>query len=535
MTKNTEKSDKIRQKSTKNDQKPNKNKDKMSSDYVVIFDSTLRDAEQSPGASLSENEKLEVAHQLAKLGVDVIEAGFPISSPVQFQAVERICREVEGPVIAALARTLAKDIDSAAQALKPAGKRSRIHTFTSTSPVQMEYMLKMTPDKVLKTSVEAIQHARGYTDNVEFSAQDATRSDIGFLIEIVQAAIEAGATTINIPDTVGYAIPHDYGNMIATLMAKVKGIENAIISTHCHNDLGLATANSLSGVHNGARQIECTINGLGERAGNASLEEVVMALNVRKDLFGVASRINTKEIIRTSKLVSRLMGIPVQPNKAIVGANAFAHESGIHVDGLLKNRSTYEIMTPESVGLAGSRMVLGRHSGRHGFQVRCSELGFELNEEQLQHSYERFLKLADKKKEVFDDDIVALLDDELGAKTETFKLDYLQCSSGTGTLPSATVRILKNDEVLQEAAWGDGPVDAAFNAITKATGVDVKLENYSIQAVTGSSEAMGETVLRIRHKDRVYTGRGVSTDIIESSARAYISALNRMMVVNNQQ
>ena len=500
-------------------------------DYVVIFDTTLRDAEQSPGASLNLHEKLEVAQQLSRLGVDIIEAGFPISSQVQFDAVERICAEVQGPVIAGLARTIAKDIESAAKALKGA-KRWRIHTFTSSSPEHMKHMLRMTPQEVLARAVEAVQLARSLTDDVEFSAQDVARSDQVFVQELVAAVIEAGATTINIPDTVGYAIPAEYGRMIADLCQKVPGAEKVIFSTHCHNDLGLATANSLAGVINGARQVECTINGLGERAGNASLEEVVMAIRTRKDLFKVDTRINTTEIYRTSRLVSRLMGIPVQPNKAIVGANAFAHESGIHVDGMLKNRSTYEIMTPESVGVR-SKMVVGRHSGRHGFKVRCEELGFELNEEQLTVVYTKFMELADKKKEVFDEDIVAILDDELADIPETFRLEYMHCSSGTGTLPSATVRILRGDEVLQEAAWGDGPVDAAYRAISKATGMNPELENYNIRAVTHSSEALGEAVLRIRQDDKTYGGRGVSTDIIEASAKAYISALNHLMARGN--
>ncbi len=500
--------------------------------HVVIFDSTLRDAEQSPGASLNLLEKLEIAQQLARLGVDIIEAGFPISSPVQFESVRRISEEVTGPVIAGLARTVIKDIDVAADALSPAS-RWRIHTFTSTSPVQMEHMLKMKPSEVLAKAVEAVRHAKSCTDDVEFSGQDAPRSDIKFLYEIIQAVIEAGATTINIPDTVGYAIPHVYGQLIASLRENVPGIENIILSTHCHNDLGLATSNSLAGVLNGARQVECTINGLGERAGNTSLEEVVMAIKVRKDIFGVETQINTTEIYRTSQLVSRLMGIVVQPNKAIVGDNAFAHESGIHVDGMLKNRSTYEIMTPESVGLTGSKMVLGRHSGRHGFKVRCAELGFDLNKQQLQDVYEKFMALADKKKEVFDEDIIAMLDDGIADIPEVFHLDYLQCSCGTGTLPSATVRINRQGQTLQEAAWGDGPVDATYNAITKATGLNPELENYSIRAVTGSSEALGEAVLRIRHEGRVYVGRGVSTDIIEASAKAYISALNHMMARGN--
>ena len=498
-------------------------------DYVVIFDTTLRDAEQSPGASLNLPEKLEVAHQLARLGVDIIEAGFPISSQVQFDAVERICAEVQGPVIAGLARTIAKDIESAAKALKGA-ERWRIHTFTSSSPEHMEFMLRMTPQEVLARAVEAVQLARSLTDDVEFSAQDVARSDQAFVHELVAAVIEAGATTINIPDTVGYAIPSEYGRMIADLCQKVPGAEKVIFSTHCHNDLGLATSNSLAGVINGARQVECTINGLGERAGNASLEEVVMAIRTRKDLFKVDTRINTTEIYRTSRLVSRLMGIPVQPNKAIVGANAFAHESGIHVDGMLKNRSTYEIMTPESVGVTQSMMVLGRHSGRHGFKSRCEELGFELAEADLNVGYERFLEIADKKKEIFDEDIIALLADEIVDIPKIYVLDYLQCSSGTKTLPSATVRILKGDEVLQEAAWGDGPVDAAYNAISKATGLEPELKNYSIRAVTGSSEALGEAILQIGYEGKTFVGRGVSTDIIEASAKAYISALNNMMM-----
>jgi len=501
-------------------------------DGVVIFDTTLRDAEQSPGASLNVSEKVEIAQQLARLNVDIIEAGFPVSSKVQFEAVHRIAQEVEGPVIAGLARTMEKDIDAAAQALQPA-KKWRIHTFTSTSPAHMEYMLKMKPAEVLKSAVKAVEHAKSCTDDVEFSGQDAPRSNIEFLYEIIQAVIEAGATTINIPDTVGYSTPQEFGNLMALLKQNVPGIEKAVLSTHCHNDLGLATANSLAGVLNGARQIECTINGLGERAGNASLEEVVMAIKVRKDIFGIDTQINTTEIFRTSQMVSRLMGMPVQPNKAIVGANAFAHESGIHVDGLLKRRSTYEIMTPESVGLSASKMVLGRHSGRHGFKARCRDLGFELNEVQVNAVYEKFMELADKKKEIFDEDIVALLDDEFTEVPETFHLDYLQCSSGTGTLPSATVRIIKGQEVLQEAAWGDGPVDATYRAISKATGLNPKLENYHIRAVTGSSEALGEAVLRIKEGGRVYVGRGVSTDIIEASAKAYISALNHMMARSN--
>ena len=497
-------------------------------DRVVIFDTTLRDAEQSPGASLNVDEKVEIAHQLARLGVDVIEAGFPVSSPVQFEAVNRIAREVSGSVIAGLARTVAKDIESAAKALEPAEKW-RIHTFSSTSAVHMKHILKMKPDEVLSKAVEAIKLAKGMTDDVEFSGQDATRSDRAFLVEIIQAVVEAGATTVNIPDTVGYGVPAEFGDLIAYLLANVPGLDKVVISTHCHNDYGMATANSLAAVMNGARQIECTMNGLGERAGNASLEECVMAIRTRQDLFKCDTRINTKEIYRTSQMVSRLMGLEVQVHKAIVGANAFAHESGVHQDGYLKERTTYEIMLPEDVGVPRSKIVLGRHSGRHGFKARCSELGFELTDEQLTELYGKFTELADKKKEIFDEDIMALLDDAMPRPGETFKLESMQCVSGTG-IPSATVRIIRNgSEELLESSLGDGPVDAVYHAISKATGMEVKLENYSIRAVTGSTDALGEALVRLRDGERVFAGRGVSTDIIEASAKAYISALNNLV------
>ena len=498
---------------------------------VIIFDSTLRDAEQAPGASLNIPEKVEIAHQLARLGVDVIEAGFAVSSPVQFEAVNLIAKEVQGPVIASLARTVQKDIDAAAKALEPAEK-SRIHTFTSTSAVHMEYMLKKTAAEVLASAVEAVKYAKQVTDDVEFSAQDASRSDQGFLREIVEAVIEAGATTINIPDTVGYAVPDKFAAMIADLIENVPGARDVIFSTHCHNDLGLATANSLAGVHAGARQIECTMNGLGERAGNASLEECAMAIKVRQDFYELYTGIKTEEIYRTSQMVSRLMGIEVQPNKAIVGENAFAHESGIHVDGLLKNRETYEIMTPESVGVTSTRMVLGRHSGKHGFKKRSEELGFDLTAEQINEAFEKFLELADKKKEVYDEDICSIL--EMGMETgySTLKLDYLQVCSGSGTIPSATVRIVRGEEVLQASACGDGPVDAAYNAIEQATGLDVHLDKYQIRAVTGDSTAQGEAVLRITSDGKMFTGHGLSTDIVEASAKAYISALNHMLRFN---
>jgi len=506
----------------------------MDTERIWIFDTTLRDGEQSPGAALSINEKLEIALQLAALGVDVIEAGFPVSSPVQFEATRLIAERVQGPVIAGLARAVEADIASAGKALEPA-KRRRIHTFIATSPIHMEHKLKKGPAEVLRMAVEAVRLARTLTEDVEFSPEDACRSEMPFLIEVLTAVIEAGATTLNIPDTVGYILPYEYGQIIATLKAKVPGIDRCVISTHCHNDLGMAVANSLTGVRNGARQVECAVNGLGERAGNAALEEVVMGILTRSDFFSravgkpVSLGIHTKEISRTSQLVSRLTGFVIQPNKAIVGANAFAHESGVHVDGVLKEKSTYEIMRPEMIGLAGSRMVLGRHTGRNGFAARCKQLGFMLSKPELEQAYQRFLEIADKKKEVFDDDIAALINDEVrGVVEAVYHLEYLHVASGTGTLPTASVRITTPDGVKQAAACGDGPVDAAYQAIREATGLSPTVENYSIRAVTGGKEALGEANVKIAEGGRVFLGRGVSTDIIEASAKAYVDAINRM-------
>jgi len=506
----------------------------MSAEKITIFDTTLRDGEQSPGASLSITEKLEIARQLAILGVDVIEAGFPISSPAQFDATEQVAELVTGPVIAGLARANEKDIEAAGKAVAPA-KNKRIHTFIATSPIHMKYKLKKTSDEVLKMAVEAVKCAKGFVDDVEFSPEDACRSDISFVIEVLAAVIEAGATTLNIPDTVGYILPYEYGQIIAQLKSNVPGIDKCIISTHCHNDLGMAVANSLAGVRNGARQVECTVNGLGERAGNAALEEIVMAIHTRADFFEsgdvktLLTNINKKEIHRTSQLVSRLTGFVIQPNKAIVGANAFAHEAGVHVDGILKERTTYEIMTPESIGLGGSRMVLGRHTGRHGFEDRCKHLGFKLTEVELEQTYQRFLEIADKKKEVFDEDIAVIINDEIRIVEKVYDLEYLHVSCGTGTLPTASVKIKIKDEVKQAAACGDGPVDAAYEAIREATGQSPKLENYSIRAVTAGKEALGEATVRITENGRTYIGRGISTDIIEASAKAYVDAINRMV------
>ena len=511
----------------------------MSKEKVLIFDTTLRDGEQSPGASLSVNEKVEIATQLEALGVDIIEAGFPVSSPAQFQATKLICEKVNKPVVCGLARAHEKDIESAARALEPASKK-RIHTFIATSPVHMKHKLRKSLEQVLKMAVDAVKFAKKFTDDVEFSPEDACRTEIPFLIEVLNAVIEAGATTLNIPDTVGYVLPYEYGNIIAQIKQNVKGIDNCVISTHCHNDLGMAVANSIAGVRNGARQVECSINGLGERAGNAALEEIVMTLHTRANFFTdktdhQMTNINTKEIYRTSQLVSQLTGFTIQPNKAIVGANAFAHESGIHVDGILKERSTYEIMTPETIGLGESRMVLGRHTGRAGFAERCKQLGFKLSESEMQQAFKRFLEIADKKKEVFDEDLAAIINDEVHIVEQFYKLDYIQIACGSGPLPTASVTVKTIDGQIQKvAACGDGPVDAAYEAIRLATEQQPKLESYSIRAVTEGKEALGESLVKISQDKKIYTGRGISTDIIEASAKAFINAINRMVSMQKQ-
>lgn len=495
---------------------------------IIIFDTTLRDGEQSPGASLNIKEKVQIALQLERLGVDIIEGGFPVSSPVQFEAVEACSAEVKNTVVCGLARAVEKDITSAYNALKHA-VRPRIHTFIATSPIHMEHKLHKTKDEVLKMAVEAVKLARSYVDNVEFSGEDAFRSDPGFLKEVVAATIEAGAGTINIPDTVGYAIPSEFGAFIHNIIEGVPNVDKAVISVHCHNDLGLAVANSIMAVRNGARQVEVAVNGLGERAGNASLEEFVMALMVRGDYIGLETAVNTKEIYRTSQLVSNLSGIRVQPNKAIVGANAFAHESGIHVDGLLKSRQTYEIMTPESIGLTGMRIVLGRHSGKHGFKKRMNDLGYILSEAELNAAFERFLIVADKKKEVFDEDLAAIVEDEIHSVPEYYHLEYFHITSGSSTIPTSTVQLRVGDEIMQESAWGDGPVDATYKAINKIIDKPIKLGEYSLRAVTEGTEAMGEVSLRMMVSDNlVITGRGASTDILEASAKAYVDGLNKI-------
>lgn len=490
---------------------------------IRIFDTTLRDGEQSPGVALMTEEKLEIARQLARLQVDIIEAGFPITSPGDFAAVKRIAEEVRGPVIAGLARASKGDIDRAWEAVC-AAERPRIHTFIATSDVHMKYKLRKEPREVKEAAVGAVRYARSLCSDVEFSAEDATRSTPEFLAEIFRAVAEAGATTINVPDTVGYTTPQEFYQLITFLRERVPGV---IWSVHCHNDLGLAVANSLAAIEAGADQVECTVNGIGERAGNTALEELVMALATRRDRYGVTSAIATPQIYRASRLISALTGMPVQPNKAIVGANAFAHESGIHQDGVLKERTTYEIMKAEDIGLSSNKLVLGKHSGRHAFRERLGELGFDLSQEDVEKAFRRFKELADKKKEVSDADIRALVEDELATVAEILTLDYLHVSSGNQAVPTATVKIRREGVLIQEAACGDGPVDAVYRAIDRASGANATLQDYSLKAVTGGQDALGEVTVRIEGAGKTFVGRGLSTDIIEASARAYVNALNK--------
>lgn len=502
---------------------------------IFIFDTTLRDGEQSPGCSMDAKEKLEIAHQLARLGVDIIEAGFPISSPGDFEAVKKIAETVgrekkDGhvPQICGLSRAIKNDIDVCWNAVKGA-RKGRIHTFLATSDIHIKYKLKMTRPLVLERAVEMVKYARKYTDNVEFSPEDAVRSDLDFLTQVVTAVIDAGATTVNIPDTVGYSTPQEFGELIKNLFERVPNIKKTVLSVHCHNDLGLSVSNSLAAVLNGARQIECTINGLGERAGNASLEEIVMILKTRSNIFNVETNINTSEIYRTSRLVSQVTGMVVQPNKAIVGANAFAHSSGIHQDGMIKHRDTYEIMDPEDVGIEESTLLLTARSGRNGLNNRLKHLGFELSNKEMELLFEKFKVLADKKKYVFDDDLIALLAEGKTETPEAFVLEYLNTSSGTGTIPTATVRLKMGDKIFQEAACGDGPVDASYKAIDKITGMGVKLEDYSLRAISSGKDALGEVTVRLDHAGQKMIGRGTSTDIIEASSKAYLAAVNRIL------
>lgn len=494
---------------------------------IKIFDTTLRDGEQSPGASMNVDEKIQVAKQLKKLGVDIIEAGFPIASPGDFEAVNRISQEVKGVVIAGLCRARDEDIERAAEALKPAEQR-RIHTFIATSDIHLKYKLRMDREQVLEAAIRAVKKARQYTDDVEFSAEDATRSDWDYLCKVTEEVIKAGATTVNIPDTVGYTIPQEYGELIEYLMNKVPNIDKATISVHCHNDLGLAVANSLTAILKGAGQVECTINGIGERAGNASMEEIVMALKVRNDFFKADTNIVTQEIYRTSRLVSKITGMIVQPNKAIVGANAFAHEAGIHQDGVLKERTTYEIMRPEDIGIPSSKIVLGKHSGRHAFKARLEELGYSLSEEELNRTFERFKKLADQKKYIFNEDIEALVSDEVLRITEVYQLVDLEVSSGVNKKPTAKVKLRINGEEKELTINGDGPVDAVYKAITELTGSKAELNKFEIKAITGGTDALGEVTVILEEAGHTVRGHGSDTDIIVASAKAYINALNKL-------
>ena len=501
----------------------------MSDGNIIIFDTTLRDGEQCPGASMNINEKIEIARQLSVLGVDVIEAGFPISSPGDFESVMRVAKEVKGPSICGLARAIEKDIDAAYNAVKHS-KMPRIHIFLATSKIHMKYKLKKAEGEILKLAVSSVRYARNKCDDVEFSPEDASRTDKDFLYKVVEAVINAGARTVNIPDTVGYTTPFEFAELIKGIKNNVPNIEKAVISVHCHNDLGLGVANSLAAVLNGARQVECTINGLGERAGNASLEEIVMTIKTRKDLFkNIGTNINTKEIFKTSRLVSKLTGMPVQPNKAIVGANAFAHESGIHQDGILKERITYEIMKPEDVGVTGTKLVLGKHSGRHAFKERLNSLGFKLKEDQVEKAFEQFKELADKKKEIFDEDLETIVDEEISKIPQELKLEHFHITSGDNIKPSATIKIKYKGKAFESSSSGDGPVDACYKAIDKVIKVGGKLLDYQIRSVTSGKDALGEVSVKIGSRGTIVSGRAASTDIIEASIKAYINAVNKLL------
>ena len=499
-------------------------------DTIRIFDTTLRDGEQSPGATLTMPEKIEIARHLEAMGVDVIEAGFPISSEGDFEAVRAIAMEITRSTVAGLARSTPGDIERAGEAVKHAAK-PRIHVFCATSKIHREHKLRKGKEEIIRISVESIRQARAYTDDVEFSPEDASRTELEFLEEITHAAVEAGATTINLPDTVGYATPESYGQIFAHLLAKLPILRerHVVLSCHCHNDLGLAVANSLAAIQAGARQVECTINGIGERAGNAAMEEIVMALRVRRDHYGAQTRIDTTKLFPASRMVSMLTGLAVQRNKAIVGQNAFAHEAGIHQDGVLKYRETYEIMNPADVGIPANSLVLGKHSGRHAFKQRVEQLGYRMNEQQVESAFARFKALADKKKEVFDEDLEAIVDDQLETSGGLWALVGLQVTAGSTAIPTAVVSLRdSNGQQVQDASVGDGPVDAIYSAIARLTGVKASLVDYRVQSVTRGKEAQGEVHVELNHNGAIVRGRGLSTDILEASALAYLAAINRL-------
>lgn len=507
------------------------NNNEPKNDKVIIFDSTLRDGEQSPGATLNIDEKLEVARQLARLGVDVIEAGFPISSPGDFEAVRRIAEEIEGPIICPLARAKPDDVDRAWEAVRPA-KRKRIHVFMSSSDIHLREVMKLSRTEAIEATRAMVSRARAYCEDVEFSPMDATRSETAYVCEMVKVAIDAGATTINIPDTVGYSIPSEFKRFIEDIRRGTSNIEKAVISVHCHNDLGLSTANSLAALEAGARQVECTINGIGERAGNAALEEIVMAINTRREFYNLYTSVDVSEILKASRLVSNMTGIFVQPNKAVVGANAFAHESGIHQDGVLKSRHSFEIMDPQAIGLEGSQLVMGKHSGRHALRARLSALGYDLGPDALNRAFIAFKELADRKKVISDPDLEAIVADEMRARVEVYHLDHVQVSCGDKDMPTATIRIIgPNAEVLADASLGNGPVDAIYNAINRLIKIPNHLIEYTVHSVTAGLDAVGEVTIRIESDGRVFVGRGADTDILVASAKAYMHALNKLAVV----
>jgi 2-isopropylmalate synthase len=498
-------------------------------DRVQVFDTTLRDGEQSPGASMTIQDKLMLAHQLERLRVDVIEAGFPISSEGDFESVRRIAQEIRTVTIAGLARSNKGDIDRCWEAVQHAEK-PRIHVFIATSDIHLKYKLRKTREEVLENARWAVEYAKSLCPDVEFSAEDSTRSDLGYLCKVIEMVIDAGANVVNIPDTVGYTVPTEYRDRIRYIKEKVPNIEKAVLSVHCHNDLGLAVANSLTAIQNGVRQVECTVNGIGERAGNASLEEIVMALRTRKDLFGVDTGIDTQQIYPSSAMLTNLTGMIVQPNKAIVGRNAFAHEAGIHQDGVIKEKLTYEIMRPVDVGIKESKLVIGKHSGRHAIMKKYEELGFQLNKAELEKAYSLLMKVADRKKEVFDEDLIVTVRDALRIAAPIYKIKYIQSTGGSQIIPTATV-VLEEKEgtTLKDSATGDGPVDAAIKAIQKATGVDGRLVEYTVRSVTGGADAVGEVFMKVDFGRTTFIGKGASLDIVDASARAYLDAFNKLV------
>lgn len=497
-------------------------------EQVLIFDTTLRDGEQAPGASMNRQEKLEIAYALERLGVDIIEAGFPVISKGDFDAVKAVAKTIKGSIVCGLARSIKKDIDAASEALKDA-KKKRIHVFLATSKIHMQYKLKKSKEEILQMAVDAVKYAKKKTPDIEFSPEDASRTEREFLFKILEEVIKAGATTVNIPDTVGYSMPTEYGGLIADIKNNVPNINKAVISVHCHDDLGLGVANSLSAVQNGARQVECTINGIGERAGNASMEEIVMALRTRSDIYGCRTGIKTLEICRVSRLVSKYTGFVVPPNKAIVGGNAFRHEAGIHQDGILKERTTYEIMRPEDVGFIGTGLVLGKHSGRHAFKERLKSLGVDLKAAELDQAFERFKSVADKKKHVFDEDLLAIVEDEVKVFEKTWSLVSLRATSGTNMKPDVEVVLQSKGKTYKESTSGDGPVDACYKAIEAMTKMKGELLDYAIHSVTRGKDALGEVTVKVKIKDKSVIAQGTSTDILEASVKAYINAINKVL------